>query len=171
MARLRVRGGVDGQVARRVAPAVQRVVARLAGAVRAEAPGTKTWVSRRDALVRPEHRKAHGQEVPDNLRFVVDAPRYDQQHYRSGPTQQLRYPRDTHGGTPGNTANCRCEAVPDPEGLARRVRFRPVMVAGARVRGVVISAGPRVREANDGTDGDQASHYMERAVRRVRAGR
>jgi hypothetical protein len=162
------RAGLDAVVAKLVAPHVQQVVDQLAGKVRDLAPGTKIWRTRRDALVRKEHREAEGQEVPANLRFIVNSPPYDRDHYHVGDTQQLRQPRDPNG-SPGATYNCRCQAEPDPDGLARRVSTRPVRVEGAAAAGEVISDGPRVREANDGTDGDEPTRYMQRAVHEVAA--
>jgi hypothetical protein len=158
--------GLDAAVARLVAARVHAISQDVAEAARRLAPGTKTWQARTDGQVRKEHRDAHGQVVPTNLRFVLDSSLYDQQHYGAGPRQQLRFPRDPDG-TPGQTINCRCEVLNDPTGLARGIRVEPVRVAGTRVLGRVVSGGPRVAEAEFGTDQDPAARYMGRAARQV----
>lgn len=94
MTKYRSPPGPEAAIARMIAPRVQRLTGDLANAARRNAPPTKTWVSRRDVLVRPEHREAPGQEQPDNLRCVVRSPEYDQHHYGAGPHQQPREPCD-----------------------------------------------------------------------------
>ena len=172
MTRYRPRPGLEEAIARLIAPRVQRITDDLADAARRNAPPTKTWVSKGDAVVRPEHREAHGQEQPDNLRFVLQSPEYDQHHYGAGPHQQLREPRDREG-TPGLTENCRCQAVKDPDGIARNIHAHPVRVSGSRVEGTVTCHGHRVVESEFGTDKDEAARFMGRAVsevaRRLRA--
>jgi hypothetical protein len=163
VSRFKDRSGLDAIVARMVADRVQQITEQVAEAARDNAPGTKTWTSRGDALVRPEHREAHGQEVPENLRFVVRSPEYDQQHYGAGEHQQLREPRDPDG-TPGAVINCRCQAVVDPDGIARNIHAHPVTVAGTVVTGHVTCTGNRVVDAEFGTDKDDAARFMGRAV-------
>lgn len=160
--------GLDAAVARMVAARVQAISQDVAEVAQRLAPGTKTWQARTDGEVRKEHRDAHGQEVPANLRFVLESSLYDQQHYGAGARQQLRFPRDPEG-TPGQTINCRCELLNDPTGLARGIRVEPARVSGARVLGRVVSVGPRVAEAEFGTDQDPAARYMGRALRQVAA--
>lgn len=58
----------------------------------------KQWLATLDDRVRPEHRQAHGQIRDWDEPFKVDG-------------EELMYPRDP-GGSPGNTINCRCVAVP-----------------------------------------------------------
>ncbi|MET7808647.1 hypothetical protein [Micromonospora chersina] len=151
-----------------VAWKVQAITDEVADVARDNAPGTKTWRTRGDEEVRPEHRKAHGQEVPENLRFVVDSPDYDQAHYGAPPKQQLRHPRD-RDATPGLTENCRCQAIEDPAGLSRGIEAHPVEIRGATVVGHVTSVGPRVSDAEFGTAEDDAARYMGRAVQEVAA--
>ncbi len=56
---------------------------------------TRTWVTVGDAQVRPEHAAADGQTVGLHEAFDVGG-------------EQLMYPGDFSGGSPGNTYNCRC---------------------------------------------------------------
>ncbi|MEU3455583.1 hypothetical protein ABZ671_18580 [Micromonospora sp. NPDC006766] len=166
MTRYRPKQGLEAAIARMIAPKVQHITDQVADAAQRNAPPTKVWVSKGDAVVRPEHREAHGQEVPDNLRFVVKSPEYDQHHYGAGPHQQLRKPRDPEG-TPGLTANCRCEAVKDPDGIARNIHAHPVKVSGSRVEGHVTCHGHRVVDSEFGTDKDDAARFMGRALAEI----
>ncbi|WP_435585916.1 phage minor head protein [Micromonospora aurantiaca (nom. illeg.)] len=166
--RFRPRNGLEQIVAAMVARKVQAITDEVADVARDNAPGTKTWHTVGDEEVRPEHRDAHGQEVPENLRFVVDSPDYDQAHYGAPPKQQLRHPRD-RDATPGLTVNCRCQAIEDPAGLARGIEAHPVEIRGSTVVGHVTSVGPRVSDAEFGTAQDDAARYMGRAVQEVAA--
>lgn len=172
MTSFKPRRGLEAVVARMIAARVQRITDQVADAARDKAPPTKTWQSVGDPVVRPEHRKAHGQEVPDNLRFVVDSPQYDQAHYGAPPRQQLRRPRDPEG-TPGLTENCRCKTTKNPDGIARNIHAHPVTVAGATVTGHVTCHGHRVVEAEFGNDRDHGARFMGGALaevaRRLRA--
>jgi hypothetical protein len=155
-----------------VAGAVQGITDQVAEHAKTNAPPTKTWVARGDDVVRREHRRAHGQEVPDNLRFVLDSPAYDQHHYGAGPRQQLRVPRDPEA-MPGLTVNCRCMVVRDPLGVARHIDAGRVRVAGPVVTGHVVCTGNRVVEAEFGNGEEHGTRFMGRAlgetVRRMRA--
>lgn len=156
-----------------IAPKLQEITDAVAETAREYAPPTKTWESVGDAVVRPEHRTAHGQEQPDNLRFVVDSPAYDRHHYGAGAQQRLREPRDPEG-TPGVTINCCCQAVRDPDGIARSIHPHRVRVDGAVATGYVTCHGHRVVESEFGTDQDEPGRFMGRAAsevaRRTRAG-
>ncbi|XTZ13927.1 hypothetical protein ACQSSU_20735 [Micromonospora echinospora] len=166
MTGFRPQSGLEAAIARMIALRVQQIAEEVADAARRNAPPTKTWTSKGDALVRPEHREAHGQEVPESLRFVVRSPEYDRQHYGAGAHQQLREPRDPEG-TPGATANCRCQAVRDPDGVARNIHVHPVTVSGTQVVAHVTCHGNRVVDAEFGTDEDEAARFMGRAVSEV----
>lgn len=69
--------------------AAQRLSLRIGGI-------DKRWDSRRDAFVRNEHRRAHGQTVALNQTFEVGG-------------EQLMVPLDP-SGSPSNVINCRCRA-------------------------------------------------------------
>ncbi|MCX5070823.1 hypothetical protein OOJ91_33805 [Micromonospora lupini] len=155
-------------MARMVARRVQAITHQVADTAKEHAPPTKTWRSSADDEVRPEHRAAHGQEVPANLRYVLDSPDYDRTHYGAPARQQLRHPRD-RDATPGLTAQCRCTESEDPEGIARGIEAHLVEVHGAVVVGHVTSVGPRVVDAEFGTDRDDPARYMGRAVQDVAA--
>ncbi|MBM0201915.1 hypothetical protein JNW90_01430 [Micromonospora sp. STR1s_5] len=164
----RPRKGLEQVVARMVARRVQAITDQVAEAAKDHAPPTKTWRSRGDDAVRPEHRDADGQEVPANLRYVLDSPDYDRAHYGAAAKQQLRHPRD-RDATPGLTAQCRCTETEDPEGLSRGIEAHMVEVRGAVVVGHVTSIGPRVVDAEFGTAEDDPARYMGQAVRDVAA--
>lgn len=160
--------GLDSKVAVMVAPEVGDIADRVAEAAKRFAPPQKTWRSIGDALVRKEHRKADGQAIPGNLRYVVDSPLYDREHYGVGPTQLLREPRDPNG-SPGATYNCRCRSAVDPEGVARTIDAGPPVVSGPRVQAKVTCTHERAHEAEFGNDVDDGAHFMSRGVSAVSA--
>lgn len=160
--------GLAQRVAVLVADDVHKLAERVEAAAKTFAPPEKTWKSLGDPLVRPEHRKADGQAIPGNLRFVVDSPLYDQAHYGVGPQQLLRAPRDPNG-SPGATINCRCRTVVDPDGIARRIEAGPAVVSGTRVRVRVTCSHDRAREAEFGNDVDDGVRFMGRGVTAVAA--
>lgn len=155
--------GVDPKVAVMVAPEIGRLAERVAEHAKGFAPPQKTWTSQGDPLVRKEHRKAHGQAIPGNLRYEVDSPRYDQEHYGVGPTQLLREPRDPNG-SPGATYNCRCYSVVDPDAVARAISAHPPVVGGSSVRAEVTCDYNRAHEAEFGNDVDEGVHFMKHGL-------
>jgi hypothetical protein len=97
---------LEEKAARAAAPGQERIADRIVDAARGYAPEERTWRTQGDERVRHEHREADGQAIPGNLRFIVRTPLYDREHYDPHEFQQLRFPRDTEGGTPGNTYEC-----------------------------------------------------------------
>lgn len=162
------RRGLDQRVAELVAPKIGEIAERVEVAARGFAPPEKTWVSRGDALVRKEHRKAHGQAVPENLRFVVDSPLYDRQHYGVGAQQLLRVPGDPDG-SPGAVINCRCGIEVDPQGVARTINAGRPVVSGSRVTATVTCSHGRAAESEFGTAEDEPARFMGQAVSVVAA--
>jgi hypothetical protein len=160
---------LERQVAKMVSDDVKDIGDRVAVAAKTFAPPEKTWKSLGDPLVRPEHRRADGQAIPGNLRFVVDSPLYDQQHYGVGPQQLLREPRDPNG-SPGVVINCRCRTEIDPDGIARTIEVGPAVVSGSRVTVRVTCSHDRAREAEFGNDVDDGARFMGRGVSAVAAG-
>lgn len=167
--RFTARKGLDEIVAARlVAPVVRQLADTAQDAARNAAPGEKTWVTVADPVVRPEHRDAHGQAVPDNLRFTLEAPPYDQAHYRSGAIQMGREPRDEENFTPGLTANCRCRTTSDPEGVARTINAGDVAVEGTKVSGPVTCDHPLGYWADHGSDKDVGARFMAKGLQAAR---
>lgn len=158
------RGFQDVAARRLVAPRVQAVADRAADAAREFAPGTKSWVHVGDDRVRPEHREAGGQTVPDNVRFLIRTPEYDRRSYPH-EWQQMKAPRDRVGGTIGNTVECRCSVRHDPEGVARTISARPVTTSGTHVEAKVVCTHPRAADAEFGNDVDEGARFMARGGR------
>jgi Phage Mu protein F like protein len=169
MARFEPAPGLNERVARLVAPRVQKAADEVSEQWKANLPPEHEWVTMADALVRKTHRSAHGQKVPGNLRFVLDSPEYDRRHYGCGAQQQLRAPRDREGGTPGNTYNCRCQMKVSPEAIKQHVEVGRAVVSGAKARASVELRYPRIVESEYGTDKDEPTRAMGRALRDVAA--
>lgn len=161
--------GVAGKVAVMIAPEVHDLAERVAEAAKRFAPPEKTWKSMGDPLVRKEHRKADGQAIPGNLRYEVDSPLYDRQHYGVGPVQLLREPRDP-SGSPGITYNCRCRSEIDPGGVSRTISLGRLIVTASEVSEQITCTHHRAHEAEFGNDVDEGAHFMKRAVDIVGAG-
>lgn len=155
--------GVQSKVAVMIAPEVHNLAERVAEAAKGFAPPQKTWKSMGDPLVRPQHRKADGQAIPGNLRYVVDSPEYDRRHYGVGPTQLLREPRDPNG-SPGATYNCRCRSQIDPGGVSRTISLGRLIITASEVSERITCTHDRAHEAEFGNDVDEGAHFMKRAV-------
>lgn len=163
MAGYKPRRGFQEQVARRlVAPKVDQVAARVADTAKTLAPGTKQWRTVGDDRVRREHREADGQDVPDNVRFLLRTPASDRNAYPFA-WQEMIAPRDP-SATIGLVVECRCHLSFDPEGLARTIAAGHTVVAGTRVTGKVVATHPRAVDAEFGGDKDTGARYMGRAA-------
>lgn len=160
--------GVGKRVAVLIVDDVEEIAKRVERAAKGFAPPQKTWRTLGDPAVRKEHRKADGQAIPGNLRYVVDSPLYDRQHYGVGPQQLLREPRDP-SGSPGVTINCRCRSEVDPSGVSRTITAGPARISGARVVARVTCDHDRAHEAEFGNDVDDGARFMGRAVSVVSA--
>lgn len=159
--------GLDEKVAELIAGAMSALARTAADSAAAHAPPDKVWATHEDERVRPEHEEASQQAVPDNLRFTLRAPAYDQQHYSSGPWQLGKAPRDEEGFTPGNTANCRCEAFlgPEPGGLARGIHAHPARVTGTRVAAGATCEHHLAENAEFGNSTDHGARFMAAGLR------
>ncbi|GHH22007.1 hypothetical protein [Streptomyces lanatus] len=168
--------GLEAQLARMLAPAVQRIARQVEIEAKLLAPPTKRWVTMGDHKVRPTHVAANGQEVPGNLRFAIDSMQWDMEHRGVGPTTYMLEPLDESSRAVANLKNCRCRAHKDPEGIARHINTGQPVVAGKRVTVTVSVQAPMVVEAEVGTvypgnlraDG---THFMSRAAAIVAARR
>lgn len=165
MARFVARRGLNSAVAHRiVVPRIRAMCEAGAEESREQAPGTKTWITMGDALVRETHRPMHGQEKPENAKYEVISPEYDQAHYGVGPIQLADRPRD-RSLSPGAAINCRCRSVPDPDAIARTIDADQVTVTGdAVVRGGWRCNHPQGVDANDGGGDWDGARFMEQGI-------
>jgi hypothetical protein len=183
MARLVSRPDLDAQIARTVGMrAVERLKRQVEHGAKARAPAAKVWMTVKDDRVRPSHVLAHGQTIPENLRYKLQAMIYVRKGRGPGghainpaggweltPLVDLaRKPRDPSLPIE-QKAECRCESVIIVDGVARTIHSGPTEVAGTRARAEVYTRFPRAAESEVGTEQDKAAHFMSGAVREARA--
>ncbi|MER7759467.1 hypothetical protein [Streptomyces sp. NPDC097619] len=174
MARFRVAPGLERKLAALVAPKVHAIAREVERQAKIFAPPTKKWITVADDKVRPTHVAAHGQEVPDNLRFRVNSMRWDREHRGLGPITFMKGPRDESSRAVANLKNCRCHAVQIRDGIARHINTRPPVITGSTVTVKVVATGPWVVPAEVGTlyPGNleaKGVYYMARAAAAVAA--
>lgn len=170
--------GLDEKVAWMVAPEVRKIAQQVERTARRLAPPTKTWVSMGDLAVRDTHRQAHGQEVPENLRFEVPGTDWDVAHGLSPGIDYMLEPKDTSSGLPADAVqivHCRCVAALNPLAIADKITTGPAQVYGAQVRVVVSCTAFKIVECEFGDTTPTGipmpgTHFMRRAAARV-AGR
>ena len=162
--------GLDQLIAKMIVDNVQDVVVATERQAKELAPPTKTWTSLGDSFVRKTHRAAHGDEVPENLRFTLDAYSWDIKHPGAVPVQKankgghslkdsatapgfssyMLEPRDHTQGHYVQSIHCRCFLVLDPEGVARMVSSQRAKAVGTKVSGLVYAEGKHVIGAEYG---------------------
>lgn len=176
MAKFTPMPGLEEQLARMLAPAVQRIAHQVEIEAKRLAPPTKRWVTMGDDRVRPTHVEAQGQVVPGNLRFELNSMRWDIEHRGVGAHTYMLEPGDRTSRAIANLKNCRCTTHKDPDGIARHINAGQPVVAGKKVTVTVSVQAPKVVEAEVGTvypgnlvaDG---AHFMSRAAAMVAARR
>lgn len=141
-------------------PAVRRLADQLADRLRANAPDAGAWLSAQDERVRPTHRDADGQTVPDNLRYVIDKP--------SGGAELARAPRDPDLSLENRIA-CRCLAVRLPGVIAETVARGDTVQAGSTARATVSVSFPRIVESEHPGPDDGGGGWARRAIEETRA--
>lgn len=99
----------------------------------------KRWVSMEDESVRPTHREADGQTVPNNARFTVGE-------------VQMRYPGEPIGD-PSNWINCRCLMMPVEKGA--KVADEETVVAAATEEPVKLLDNPEAEGSEDEAEVDE----------------
>lgn len=152
--------GLDRIVAEKIAaPRLRRVLDMLHDEARHRAPTTRVWVTARDDRVRPSHRDADTQVVPDNLRFLLPTP--------TGH-DLARYPRDP-ALPPGQRYGCRCDDPTLPDLLRDTIQTSDLHITGNRVSGEVYTRFPRAAESNYASPPDAPSHFMDGALMEVAA--
>lgn len=164
MATFTPRVGLDEAVARMVAPKIGEIAQRVAAQAkkRGYAPRTKTWNTQGDALVRPWHRSADGQEVPENLKFKIEhSPRRGVAHPPG--FEFLDKPRDPRSHRL-QKADCRCYATFNPTGMSALIQALPPVVQGSRVIAKVVCLHERAADAEFGDGMSPGKRFMGRAV-------
>lgn len=162
MARFHPGPQLDQRVAQEFAvPAARRLVEQLAERLRANAPAAAAWITAQDERVRPTHRDADGQTVPDNLRYILEK--------HSGGHELARGPRDPDLSLP-NRANCRCLTVHLPGLIAENVSTSEVSIVGTSARATATVRFNRIVESEhpDGEDG--GGGWARRAIEETAAG-
>jgi hypothetical protein len=154
---------MEQRLARALAPRVQRIVDDLTQEVKERTPPEKVWRSMGDPAVRPTHRRANAQGVPENLRFLVGTPEGDRGE-DPNPFQLLRFPRDRTDATIGNWINCRCFTTTDFDGVRKTISGSDVRVSGTRVTGRVLGTHDRIIDCEYGTDKDFGARMFGRAL-------
>lgn len=161
VATFRAGAGLDARVAQRFAvPAVARARDILADRIRANAPDVGLWITAQDERVRPTHRDADGQAVPDNLRYVLDRP--------AGGRELARAPRDPDL-SPANRLGCRCLSVAVPGAIAERVAGSDVTLRGAVASATVSVHFDRIVESEHPGPDDGGGGWVARAIAEARA--
>ncbi|MFE2181346.1 hypothetical protein [Streptomyces sp. NPDC059455] len=176
MAKFTPAQGLEEQLARMLAPTVQRIAHQVEVEAKRLAPPTKRWVTVGDNKVRPTHVEAQGQEVPGNLRFKINSMDWDIEHRGVGAHTYMLEPGDESSRAVANLKNCRCTTHNDPGGIARHINTGQPVVAGKKVTVTVSVQAPMVVVAEVGTvypgnlraDGE---HFMSRAAAIVAARR
>ena len=161
MAKFRPGPGLDARIAQRFAvPHARRLADALADRMRDNAPEAAAWITAQDERVRPTHRDADGQTVPDNLRFWIEKP--------SGGHESAQAPRDPDLSIE-NRANCRCLAVDLPGVIAERVQAGDVALRGPRATASVSVAFPRIVESEHPSGGESGGGWVRRSIEETAA--
>lgn len=157
MARFEARPGLDELVARMIAPDVRKIAERVHREARKTAPAAKRWVSMGDGKVRPTHIKAHGQTLPENLRYEVTSMDWDREHRGNGPITWMMKPKDQSSGAVANIKNCRCVSALLPTAIADNVSIGPTRVMGTEVRVDVTCTYYKIVECEFGDSYDRGN--------------
>jgi hypothetical protein len=178
---------LNEKVAAMVAPEVGKVAKRVARLAKQYAPANKRWISMDDGRVRETHIAAHGQEVPENLRYDIQSRQWDIHNLGALGIDWLNEPNDPTAGLPGDAAQflrgripfgCRCKSVKVPGVIAKQIRTGGTIVEGSTARAVVSCEGEWVVQAErgdyypirGGVVHNEGTHFMARAARDVAAG-
>lgn len=143
-------------------PEAQRLTQLLADRVRANAPGAGLWMTAQDERVRPTHRKADGQTIPDNLRFIVEHPSHSGHELAQGP-------RDPDLSLE-NRINCRCIAGSLPGLIAEHVAASSVLLRGATAVATVSVEFSRIVESEHPGAGDSGGGWFARSISEAAVG-
>lgn len=142
-------------------PEARRLADVLADRVRANAPDAGVWITAQDERVRPTHRDADGQAIPDNLRFILE-------HASHSGHELARAPRDPDLSA-GNRIACRCLVAALPGVIAERVQKSDVVLTGARARATVSVEFSRIVESENPGPDDGGGGWLARAVQEAAA--
>lgn len=158
--------GLDQAIAAKVLqPRVNAVAQRLLETAQRTAPPSKVWVTLEDDRVRHSHRAVDGQEIPDNVPFILPKP-------NGGGHEAGMMPRSPEF-TLENRINCRCVAVTLPEAIARSMHLDHATVVAARVTAQVWTGYERAAESEHAQHGGgwfaRAAHQVAGSAGDVRA--
>lgn len=153
-AKLTLNPGIDAKVALMIAAKIDALGHAVQDGAQDAAPEVKVWQTMQDDRVRPWHRTAHNQAIPDNLLFELDqAPYKGVQHPRGH--DYLRFPRDPRAGHL-QVDYCRCFLQYNND-LAQSINTTTT-VMGNKVTSRTSTPYPRARESEyGGTDGQPAA--------------
>ncbi|MFD0353015.1 hypothetical protein ACFVHW_04585 [Streptomyces sp. NPDC127110] len=176
MTKFHAEPGLEEKLALLIASKVHEIAREVERQAKIFAPPTKQWITVGDDKVRPTHVAAHGQEVPDNLRFKINSMRWDRDHRGVGAFTYMKAPRDESSRAVANLKNCRCHARTIADGISRHINTHPPVVSGNTVTVKVVAAGEWVVPAELGTvyPGNleaKGAFYMARAAAAVAARR
>ncbi|MFD3815114.1 hypothetical protein ACFWRZ_08610 [Streptomyces rubiginosohelvolus] len=176
MAKFTANPALEQELAALIAPHIHEIGREVERQAKVFAPPTKRWITVADDHVRPTHVAAHGQEVPDNLRFKINSMKWDRDHRGVGALTYMKAPRDESSRAVANIKNCRCHAQSIPDGISRNIRTLPPVITGSTVTVKVIATGEWVIPAEIGTlyPGNleaKGAYYMARAAAAVAARR
>lgn len=161
--RFRPGPALDARVAEHYGmPKVRELADALANRVRANAPDAGVWMTWQDERVRPTHREADGQTIPDNLRYELNKP------HEEG-TELARAPRDPDLSI-GNRINCRCLAAKVAGIIAEHVATSDTMLVGTTARATVSVEFHRIVESEHPGPEDSGGGWLARSVAEVAAG-
>ncbi|WP_052424100.1 hypothetical protein [Nonomuraea candida] len=157
----RINRSLSKKITAMVARRVDQVADDVAQGARDNAPAAKVWVTDADEQVRPSHAKAHGQTIPGNVDFRLQAMEYEPKGRgrdgkavnRAGGWQLLEgvwdvagHPRDER--LPYHqTVNCRCQSADLPGAVAASVRSTPAQPDGKTITATVSVEFERVAES------------------------
>jgi hypothetical protein len=161
VARFRPGPGLDARIAQQYAvPHARRLADALADRMRANAPDAAAWITAQDERVRPTHRDADGQTVPDNLRFALERP--------GGGHELAQAPRDPDLSL-ANRQNCRCLSVHLPGVIAERVGVGDVVLRRTSAHATVSVTFPRIVESEYPGAGDSGGGWVRRSIEETAA--
>lgn len=153
MTDVHVPGGLDEFLAATIGRELAERGGRIAAdGAAARAPNAKVWATQEDDRVRPAHRHAHGQTVPDNVPFRLEKMNSRGEVVAGGDYDLADAPRDPHLPK-AQRAECRCFAGVLPGAVAEAVSADPVELVDATASVEVVCRFPGARESEHAEQG------------------
>lgn len=180
MAIVRLNSSLSEQIAALVARRVDQVADDVAQGARDNAPAAKTWVTDADEHVRPSYAEVHGQTIPANVDFRLQAMAYVRKG--RGPDGKAVNPAGGWKLLPGRwdvgdeprddrfpyyqTVRCRCRKIVVPGAIASRVRSTPARPAGKTITATVSVSFERIGESEHS---ERGGGWLAEAARQAAA--